>query len=101
MGHRIRNVSAAVWMLAAITPAFATTEGVCFGMANVPPSDVLNMRVRPSARAPIVARFANSSEVILAQVGSCGRWCRVAASTQYGTKRGWINARYLRRRECP
>ena len=83
------------------TPAVATTPGVCFGMANVPPSDVLNMRTKPSARAPVVARFANSSEVILAKTGPCGRWCRVSASTQFGTKKGWINARYLRPRECP
>ncbi|MBK9077916.1 MAG: SH3 domain-containing protein [Hyphomicrobium sp.] len=88
-------------LLLAAQPAAATTDGICFGMANVPPSDDLNMRSRPHAHAPIVARFGNSSEVILAKVGRCGRWCRVAASTQYGTKRGWINAHYLRVRECP
>ncbi|MGL4395775.1 MAG: SH3 domain-containing protein [Hyphomicrobium sp.] len=70
-------------------------------MANVPPRDALNMRARPSAGSHVVARFANSSEVILASLGPCGRWCRVAASTENGTQRGWINSRYLRRRECP
>lgn len=82
-------------------PAFATTAGVCYGMANVPPSDALNLRASPSARAPILARFANSSEVIFGKAGPCNKWCRVSASTQHGTKWGWINARYLRTRECP
>lgn len=97
---RIGLSTLAVVMLT-VSPAAATTPGVCFGMANVPPSDRLHMRTRPNAGAPIVESFANSSEVILAKAGPCGRWCRVAAFTQYGTKRGWINARYLRRRECP
>lgn len=88
-------------MLATAAPAFATTAGICYGMANVPPSDSLNLRASPNARAPVLARFANSSEVIFGKAGPCNRWCRVSASTQHGTKWGWINARYLRTRECP
>lgn len=86
---------------ASATPASATTGGICYGMANVPPSDHLNLRAQPSASAPVLAKFANSSEVIFGKAGPCKRWCRVSASTQNGTKWGWINARYLRTRECP
>jgi uncharacterized protein YraI len=88
-------------LLALAAPASATTGGVCFRMANVPSGDTLNLRARPSARAAIVARYANSSEVIIAKIGRCGRWCKVAMHDGAGTKRGWVNARYLHRSECP
>ncbi len=91
----------AMLVVATVSAASATTSGVCYGMSNVPPSDALNLRDHPNARAPILARFANSSEVIFGKAGPCDRWCRVSASTQHGTKWGWINARYLRTRECP
>ncbi len=92
---------AAALVMCGQMPAFATTDGICFGMANVPAGETLNLRAGPSARAPIRARLGNSSEPILAKDGPCGRWCRVAVYAGNWTKRGWINSRYLRRRECP
>jgi hypothetical protein len=91
----------AAWVAASASTASATTQGICYGMSNVPPSDALNLRAQPNAGAPILARFVNSSEVIFGKAGPCRRWCRVSASTASGTKFGWINARYLRTRECP
>lgn len=93
--------AAAVSLLALAMPAAATTSGVCFRMANVPSGDVLNVRARPSAKARIVARYSNSSEVIIAKAGRCGRWCKVSLHDGAGSVWGWVNSRYLYRRECP
>lgn len=96
---RLAAVSSLLWTLAG--PALATTDGVCFHMANVPAGDTLNLRADPSAKARIVGRYANSSEVIIAKAGRCGRWCKVSMSDGDGTRWGWVNARYLVRRGCP
>lgn len=101
MIKRIASAALIAPLVALSTPVSATTSGVCFRMANVPAADSLNVRSGPSARASIVARYANSSEVIIAKIGRCGRWCKVAMHDGAGTKRGWVNARYLYRSECP
>lgn len=84
-----------------IQPAQATTPGVCFSMKDVPAGDALNLRTAPNASAKIVASYPAGSIVILAKTGRCGKWCRISASDDKGTKRGWVNARYLRKQECP
>jgi hypothetical protein len=65
-------------------------------VTGVAANDTLNMRVEPTAKAPILARFANG--VILANRGcsetSGQRWCRVAIP-QTGQE-GCVFGRYLR-----
>lgn len=101
MLKRVLCLALAVPALAIAAPASATTAGICYRMANVPSGDVLNLRAAPSPRARIVARYANSSEVIIAKAGRCGRWCKVSMHDGAGSKWGFVNARYLYRRECP
>lgn len=65
-------------------------------VTGVAANDTLNMRAEPTAKAPILSRFANG--VILANRGcretSGQRWCRVAIP-QTGEE-GWVFGRYLR-----
>ncbi len=65
-------------------------------VTGVSANDTLNMRAEPTAKAPILSRFANG--VILANKGcretSGQRWCLVAIP-QTGEE-GWVSGRYLR-----
>ncbi len=83
-------------------PATATTGPGCYRIAGVPAWDVLNVRKRPSARAPIVMALSSNTYAIISGKGACrSGWCPVAVSDEVGTKRGWIKGRYLTPSDCP
>jgi len=62
---------------------------------GVPVGDKLNMRMGPSASAPIVARLKNGAVVRNrgCRVNRGARWCRV---TKITGETGWVNGRFLR-----
>jgi hypothetical protein len=59
--------------------------------------DGLSLRRAPSARAPIVTRFANGTVLrnLGCRVRGGGRWCQVERPGDPAA-RGWVDGRYLR-----
>jgi hypothetical protein len=89
-------------VIAAATPAGATTGPGCYRVVNVPTWDVLNVRKRPSPSSAIVTALSSETYAIISGRGACGSgWCPVAVSDENGTKRGWIKGKYLAPSECP
>lgn len=62
---------------------------------GVPPGDLLNMRIGPTPKTPIVARLKNGAVVrnLGCRLGKGGRWCKVAKNNG---ETGWVNGRFLR-----
>lgn len=79
--------------LALAVPAAATPEYVLptlFDVTGVAADDVLNIRERPDAKAPIIGRLAPDATRVEV-VGEQGGWMQVNADG----RRGWVNGRYL------
>jgi hypothetical protein len=104
MKRQLTTVSASAFLLAlaATLPASATTGPGCYRVVNVPSWDVLNVRKWPSPRSAIVMALSSETYAIISARGACrAGWCPVNVTSEFGTKRGWIKARYLTSSECP
>lgn len=79
--------------LALASPAVATPEYVLptlFDVTGVAADDVLNIRERPDAKAPIIGTLApNATQVEV--VGERNGWMQVNTAE----RSGWVNGRYL------
>lgn len=90
-------------------PAMATSGPGCLYVVNVAADDVLNMRSRPSASAPIVDRLVPGQHGILHLDAACvpksvewgKRWCPITHYDGDSTTHGWVKARYVRDSDCP
>lgn len=95
--------------LAPAMPALATSGPGCLYVVNVAADDVLNMRARPSASAPIVDRLVPGQHGIIHLDAACTptsiewgkRWCPVTHYSGNYTTHGWVKARYVRDSDCP
>lgn len=89
----MRPALAFLLLLAAASPALATPEYVLptlFDVTGVAADDVLNIRERPDASAPIIGALrpdATGVEV----VGERGAWMQVNTAE----RSGWVHGRYL------
>lgn len=86
-------VLAASSVLTFAVPAAAASvvEGEEHCVVNVASGDRLNMRERPSAGAPVVARKAYG-QCGITVIGACrGEWCPV----EDGHHQGWVNSRFI------
>ena len=105
--RRVAFALLAVVGLSAPAMALDFADGLMGGpdvwaVAGVPPGDALNLRAEPSAKSPILARFANGT--LLTNQGCVlrgrQRWCKVSRHApppgQPAPAVGWVNGRYLR-----
>ncbi len=83
-------------------PAHATTGPGCYRVVNVPSWDVLNVRKWPSHRSAIVMALSSETSIIVSGRAACRKgWCPVNVTNEFGTKQGWIKAKYLAPGDCP
>lgn len=89
----MRPALAIALTLALALPAHATPEYVLptlFDVTGVAADDVLNIRERPDAKAPIIGRLAPDATRVEV-VAERGGWMQVNA----GERSGWVNGRYM------
>lgn len=95
--------------LASVPPTHATTGPGCLVVVNVVSNDVLNIRSRASASAPIVGLLVPGNHGIIHLDGACiprsvawgSRWCPITHYNGDRTTKGWIKARFVRDSDCP
>lgn len=95
--------------LAGISSAFATSGPGCLIVVNVAAGDVLNVRARPSASAPVVDRLVPGQHGIIHLDAPCrpksvswgSRWCPITHYDGDKVTSGWVKARYVRDSDCP
>jgi len=100
---------AAAFLLAAVSPATATSGPGCLVVVNVPENDALNMRAKPSASSAIVDILPPGRHGIIHLDAKCiplsiawgGRWCPVTHYDGNKVTKGWVKARYVRDSDCP
>lgn len=78
------------------TPSGNAVSGNMVQVTGVPANDVLNVRQRPTPRAPIVGALNNGTTVRNLGCENLGQstWCQVQFLDDMGGG-GWVNARYL------
>jgi uncharacterized membrane protein len=82
---------AVLFVLSLLAAATASAD-IAYGVYNVRPGDTLNMRVRPDARARVVATIPHNGEgITLTGRTAPGDW----VEANFNRNRGWVNARYL------
>ncbi|MEO0543060.1 MAG: hypothetical protein AAFY99_04495 [Pseudomonadota bacterium] len=72
-------------------------------VVNVPSWDVLNVRERPSASAPIINMLKQGEHGPIWANGTCvprdrepgSRWCPIMIGAGSGVGMGWVKARYI------
>lgn len=85
-----------LWAAGAL-PALATQDGwpALHDVAGVSPSDVLNVRERPDASAPVIGRLApDATGIEVIRPNERLTWGLV----NIGERTGWVSLRYLARR---
>ena len=109
LAARLSALLAALVVVAAAAPAWATSGPGCLVVIGVAPDDPLNLRAKPDAGAPVVDVLPLGRHGILHQDGPCvprsaapgSRWCPVTHYNGDRTTHGWLKARYVRPSDCP
>jgi hypothetical protein len=99
----------AVLSLAGAGSAQATSGPGCLRIVNVAANDVLNVRSRPSAAAPVVEALDPEQHGILHLDRDCrpktaawsSRWCPITHYNGNAVTHGWVKARFVRDSDCP
>lgn len=110
--RRLDLVAIAITALAAgiaAAPAQATSGPGCFQVGGLPPSEPLNLRSKPSAKARVIGRLYVGRHGIIAENGPCKpsnrppskQWCPVKIYDGDTIASGWLKMAYLRNSDCP
>ena len=94
-------IMSSVLVATSVTLTKPAAANLC--VVNVPSWDVLNVRERPSASAPIINTLKQGQHGPIWANGTCvprdrapdSRWCPIMIGAGSGVGVGWVKARYI------
>lgn len=90
--HERQTMRLAISLIVSLILAGAAAADVGYSVFGVRPGDVLNMRLKPDPRSPVVQTIAhNGTGISLTGASVGGDWVEIT----YQRKRGWVNGRFL------
>lgn len=95
---RLVAVAAALWFLPPAGPIAAQTLPEVYDVRGVAADDVLNIRARPAADAPVLGSLGpGRTGVEVIEITADGSWGRIGLPEG----NGWVAMRYLQRQDWP